>query len=127
MLSLLRVEKYYASGSSKANTIVLERDRLSPAPRAHPEGAGGVVDGGAHEPGVEELEPRRPRSCPLHDDHNLGDVLVISKVLDQVKWLPTVDILAFPSLRPRGSRSSAHDAGTWFAQYCFQTRGDCCG
>ena len=51
----------------------------------HPESGGGVGDGGAHKPSIEQLEPCRPRPSPLHDDANLGDVLIITKVLSQVE------------------------------------------
>lgn len=66
----------------------------------HVYGVGGVIDRGSQDPEVQQFEPGCPGAGSLHDDVDLGQVLVGAEVLAQVEGLPLFGVRAFPSLVP---------------------------
>lgn len=60
-----------------------------------------IVNGSPENPGVQHLEPGRPRASSLHDKGNSGGILVTGLIRLQVEGLPPFGVLSFRVLTQR--------------------------
>lgn len=85
----------FASDVNLAKQLTLLLSALVPV-RTHVNGVGGVFGLGAHNVGIQQLEPRRPGPGPLDFDADTGDELV--GVAGKVEGLPLCGVLTFQVL-----------------------------